>query len=151
MSLSTIATRVLMGGIAVGVVLQIFAAGLNLTLQGAVIHLISGILYIAVMTPLALTLHKRRFWAIFLPLYLTGAATDLIEGYFYTTLLTPFKLVAAFIFEGLGFLIVTAIIVWLIPTGGTGEQLDSIWARRSFGRRSIHPFLFRLCVSGHAD
>jgi hypothetical protein len=80
--------------------------------------LVSGILYVAVMTPLARGVGYRplaRLLAIFVPLYVTGTLTDLLEAAVYTTLLTPATLLAALLFEALPILLITAIIVIAIP------------------------------------
>src|SRR5262249_26976923 len=126
MTTTSLIARVLAGGVLAAVVLTVFArlapGGTPSTIfspQNVAIRLVSGILYVAIMTPLARRLCYRRltrFLAIFVPLYLTGTVADLIEAYFYTTLLTPFTLVAALIFEGLPLLVITGIIAGLIPT-----------------------------------
>src|SRR5262249_3542618 len=124
-SMSLIA-RVLAGGVLAAVVLTIFARlvpggnpSTTFSPQNIAIRLVSGILYVAIMTPLARRLCYRplaRFLAIFVPLYITGTLADLIEAYFYTPRLTPLTLVAALIFEGLPLLAITGIIAGLIPT-----------------------------------
>jgi hypothetical protein len=116
--------RVILGGMLSAVVLTAFAflsassRAAVLSGQNLLIRVVSGVLYVAVMTPLARRVFYRRFprfLAIFVPLYITGTLTDLIEAYFYTTLLTPFSLIAALIIEGLPLLLIAGIIAWLIP------------------------------------
>ena len=128
------------GGVLTAAVLTAFAFLLSkgnpsatLSGQNIAIRVVSGIFYVAIMTPLARRLCYRRlarFLAIFLPLYLTGTLADLIEAYFYTTQLTPFTLVAALIFEGLPLLVIAGIISWLIPTDEDARHAPR-WSRPS--------------------
>lgn len=121
----SLVARVIIGGLLSAVVLTASAlllSGRNLSTtfsaQNIVIRIVSGMFYVAIMTPLARRIFYRRFprfLAIFVPLYITSTLTDLIEAYFYTSLFTPFSLVAALIIEGLPLLLITGIIAWLIP------------------------------------
>jgi hypothetical protein len=148
--------RVLAGGVLAAVVLTVFA---RLTPGGppsplfappnVAIRLVSGMLYVALMTPLARRLCYRRlarFLAIFVPLYLTGAVADLIEAYFYTTQLTPFTLVAALIFEGLPLLVITGIIAGLIPTDEDARHAPPF--REAVRERRFLSWLGRIVVAG---
>ncbi len=120
-----LAGRVLIGGSLAGGVLTAFhwllsatSKSGSLSIQSIWIELISGVLYVAVMTPLARRVHApplARFLAIFLPLYITGTLADLVEAYFYTTLLSLFSLIAALVLEGIPIILVSVIIAWLIP------------------------------------
>jgi hypothetical protein len=153
---TSLIARVIAGGVLAAVVLTVFARlapggnpSTTFSPQNVAIRLVSGILYVAIMSPLARRLCYRRltrFLAIFVPLYLTGTVADLIEAYFYTTLLTPFTLVAALIFEGLPLLVITGIIAGLIPV-----DLD---ARREPGfgevmrERRLVSWLWRIVAAG---
>lgn len=137
--------RVLVGGALSAVILT--ASGLLLSSNNLATtlswphlaaNLLSGLLYVAVMTPLARRIFYRRlprFLAVFLPLYLTGTLADLVEAYFYTTLLTPASLVAALIVEAIPVLLIAGIIVWLIPAAreARGEPgFAQVMRERSF-------------------
>jgi hypothetical protein len=148
--------RVIAGGVLAAVVLTVFARlapGGNpstiFSTQNIAIRLVSGILYVAIMTPLARRLCSRRlprFLAIFVPLYLTGPLADLIEAYFYTTRLTPFTLVAALILEGLPLLVITGIIAGLIPTDEDARHAPRF--REAVRERSFLSWLGRIVVAG---
>jgi hypothetical protein len=148
--------RVIAGGVLAAVVLTVFArlapGGDPSTIfatQNVAIRLVSGILYVAIMTPLARRLGYRRlarFLAIFVPLYLTGPVADLIEAYFYTTRLTPFTLVAALIFEGLPLLVITGIIAGLIPVDVDARPAPRF--REAARERSFLSWLWRIVVAG---
>jgi hypothetical protein len=117
--------RVLSGGVLAAVALTAFGSLLSsggiaaaFSAQRLAVQLVSGVLYVAVMTPLARRVAYRpvaRLLMIFAPLYVTGTLTDLIEASFYTSLLPPGKLLAALIIEGAPILVITAIIVVAIP------------------------------------
>ncbi len=153
---SALVIRVLAGGLLAGVVLATFQSLLSsklpsgtLTIQRILVGLISGLLYMAVMAPLARRVRDRplvRFLAIFLPIYITGTLADLVEAYFYTTLLSSFGLIAALVVEGIPILLVSAIIAWLIPAS---EEVD---AEPSIGQamreRSFLSWLWRICAAG---
>jgi hypothetical protein len=125
-TLSLIA-RAILGGLLSAVLLTVFALlvskgnpSATFSAQNIAIRLISGMIYVAIMIPLARRVAYRtlpRFLAMFVPLYVTGTLTDLIEAYFYTSLLKPFSLAVALIFEALPLLLITGIIAWLIPIG----------------------------------
>lgn len=154
-ALSLIA-RVMIGGLLSAVVLTAFALLLSagnpsatFSVQNMAIRMVSGVFYVAIMTPLARRVFYRRFprfLAIFVPLYITGTLTDLIEAYFYTNLFTPFSLVAALMIEGLPLLLITGIIAWLIPANE-----DSRNAPR-FGQvmreRGFLSWFWRIVVAG---
>src|ERR1051326_5498264 len=124
-SVASLLIRILLGGILSAAVLTLFSGLLSsktgastLSLPTLAVNLLSGLLYVAVMAPLARRVSYRRFprfLAVFVPLYLTGTLADLVEAYFYTTALTPVSLVAALIIEGIPLLLITGITVWLIP------------------------------------
>jgi hypothetical protein len=117
--------RVIIGGLLAGVVLTVLDTLLSadklavmLSVQNLLIKAVSGVLYVAIMAPLARRVFYRRFprfLAIFVPLYITSTLADLVEAYFYTTILTPFTLIAALIIQGIPILLITGIIAWLIP------------------------------------
>jgi len=148
--------RVIIGGLLSGVVLTIFDSFLSsnqrsgeLSIQGVIIGMISGVFYVAILAPLARRVPYRRlprFLAIFLPLYITGTLADLVEAYFYTTLLTPFRLIAALVLEGFPIVVVSSIIAWLIPVS---EEARS---EPDFGEvmreRSFFSWLWRIVVAG---
>jgi hypothetical protein len=148
--------RVIAGGVLAAVVLTVFARlvpggnpSTTFSAQNVTIRLVSGIFYVAIMTPLARRLCYRRltrFLAIFVPLYLTGTLADLIEAYFYTTQLTPLTLVAALIFEGLPLLVITGIIAWLIPVDEDAH--DAPRFRESVRERRLLSWLWRIVVAG---
>ncbi|GHO97894.1 hypothetical protein KSF_079420 [Reticulibacter mediterranei] len=152
----SIIIRVIGGGLLSAAILTALALLLStnhssnaLSVQNIAIRVISGIFYVAVMTPLARrTAYRRfpRFLAIFVPLYITGTLTDLIEAYFYTTLLTPFSLAAALIIEGIPLLLIAGIITWLIPAD------ESVQGGQSFGQtmreRSLLSWCWRIVVAG---
>lgn len=154
-ALSLIA-RVIIGGLLSAVVLTAFsfllAAGnpsAAFSVQNITIRIVSGILYVAIMTPLARRAFYRRFprlLAIFAPLYITGILTDLIEAYFYTNLLTPFSLVAALIIEGLPLLLIAGMIAWLIPADEDARN------EQHFGQvmreRGFLSWFWRIVVAG---
>jgi hypothetical protein len=152
----SLVARVIGGGVLAAVVLTVFArlapGGNPSTLfspPNIAIRLVSGILYVAIMTPLARRLGSRRlprFLAIFVPLYLTGTVADLIEAYFYTSLLTPFSLVAALIFEGLPLLVIAGIIAGLIPTDEDARHAPRF--REAVRERSFLSWLWRIVVAG---
>jgi hypothetical protein len=148
--------RVMLGGLLSAVVLTAFALLLSsskpsgtLSVPNLLIRVVSGVLYVAVMTPLARRVFYRRFprfLAIFVPLYITGTLTDLVEAYFYTSLLTPFSLIAALIIEGLPLLLITGIIAWLIPAA------EDVRNAPGFGqvmrKRSFFSWIWRIVVAG---
>lgn len=148
--------RVILGGLLSAVVLTAFALLLSsskpsgtLSAPNLLIRVVSGVLYVAVMAPLARRVFYRRFprfLAIFVPLYITGTLTDLLEAYFYTTLLTPFSLIAALIIEGLPLLLITGIIAWLIPAA------EDVHNAPGFGQvmreRSFFSWVWRIVVAG---
>jgi hypothetical protein len=148
--------RVVAGGVLAAVVLTVFArlvpGGNPSTLfstQNVAIRLVSGVLYVAIMTPLARRLCYRRlprFLAIFVPLYLTGTVADLLEAYFYTTMLTPLTLVAALLFEGLPLLVITGIIAGLIPTDADARAAPRLG--EAVRERSFFSWLGRIVVAG---
>ena len=148
--------RVLIGGLLAAIVLTAFSLLLSATkpsvifsLQNVSIRIISGILYVGVMTPLARQVFYRRFprfLAIFVPLYITGTLTDLVEAYFYTTLLTPVSLVAALIIEGIPLLLITGIITWLIPA--REEARNAPRFGQAMHERSFVSWAWRIVVAG---
>jgi hypothetical protein len=154
-SVLSLITRVIIGGLLSAVVLTAFSflsassPSTVFTAQNIAIRIITGICYVALMTPLArrvFYLRLPRFLAIFVPLYITGTLTDLIEAYFYTSLLTPFSLVAALIIEGLPLLLIAGIIAWLIPAD------EDARSEPRFGQvmreRSFLSWLWRIVAAG---
>lgn len=148
--------RIILGGLLSAVVLLAFALLLSsstspetLSASHLLIRAVSGILYVAVMAPLARLAAYRRFprlLAIFVPLYITGTLTDLIEAYFYTTLLTPFSLVAALIIEGLPLLLIAGIIAWLIPVAENARSTPRFG--QAMRERSFFAWVWRIVVAG---
>src|SRR5215469_6011413 len=119
--------RVSMAGLLAGAVHLLFHAlepGGVATLPTAstvVISLLSGLLYVAVLAPLALRLTAgllARLGAVFFTLYVTGTLTDLLEAYFYTSVLTPFSLAAALVFLALPSLLIALLIVLVVRPSG---------------------------------
>lgn len=155
-STTSLIVRVLIGGLLSAVVLTAFEflissskAGSFFAVQNVVIRIISGLLYVAVMTPLARRVFYRRFprfLAIFVPLYITGTLTDLVEAYFYTSILTPFKLIAALIVEGLPLLLIAGIIAWLIPAAEDARQEPRF--TQVMRERGFFSWLWRIVVAG---
>jgi hypothetical protein len=119
--------RVSIAGLLAGAVLLLFrslAPGGTATSR-VVISLASGLLYVAILAPLALRLTTGlwpRFGAVFLTLYLTGTLTDLLEAYFYTTVLTPFSLVAALVFLALPALVIALLVVLVVRPSGVASD-----------------------------
>jgi hypothetical protein len=148
--------RVILGGVLSAVVLTAFALLLSsskpsvtLSVPNLLIKVVSGILYVAVMAPLARQVFYRRFprfLAIFVPLYITGVLTDLVEAYFYTTLLTSFSLIAALIIEGLPLLLIAGIIAWLIPA--TEDARNEPRFSQVMRERSFFSWAWRIVVAG---
>lgn len=148
--------RVIIGGLLAAVVLTAFDLLLSsskpsvvLSPSNLLIRVISGLLYVGVMVPLARRVFYRRFprfLAIFVPLYITGTLTDLVEAYFYTSLLTPVSLVAALIMESIPLLLITGIITWLIPAAEDARnepRFGEVMRQRSF-----LSWLWRIIVAG---
>ena len=148
--------RILIGGLLAAAVLTAFDLLLSssnvsviFSVQNITIRIISGLLYVVVMAPLArLTFSRRftRFLAIFVPLYVTGTLTDLVEAYFYTTLLTPVSLIAALIIEGVPLLLITGIIAWLIPA--TEEARHAPRFHQVMRERPFFSWVWRIVVAG---
>ncbi len=148
--------RIIIGGLLSGVVLILFKSLLSanqrsgsLSGQSVAVGMISGLLYVAIMAPLARQVRYRRlprFLAIFIPLYVTGTLVDLVEAYFYTTLLTPVRLIAALILEGIPILLIAGIVVWLIPAA------EETRGRPGFSEvmreRSFFSWLWRVVAAG---
>ncbi|QBD80067.1 hypothetical protein EPA93_30425 [Ktedonosporobacter rubrisoli] len=143
--------RILAGGIAAAIILTAFGLltssghGAAFLLQKIIVNLVSGLLYVAVMAPLAISLPLRwpaRFGAIFVPLYVTGVLADLVEAYFYTTTLTPFKLVMALIFESIPFLLIALVIAWLLPPSSKARS------RPGLRQRALLSWLWRIVLVG---
>ena len=148
--------RILIGGLLATAVLTAFdlllsssKVSVTLSVQNITIRIISGILYVGVMAPLARQTFSRRFprfLAIFVPLYITGTLTDLVEAYFYTTLLTPVSLVAALIIEGVPMLLITGIIAWLIPATEEARYVPRF--RQVMRERPFFSWAWRIVVAG---
>lgn len=155
-SVTSLIIRVLVGGLLAAVVLTLFNLLLSsskpavlFSVQNISIRIISGILYVGVMAPLARqTFYRRfpRFLAIFVPLYITSTLTDLVEAYFYTTLLTPVSLIAALIIEGLPLLLIAGIIAWLIPA--TEEARHAPRFLQVMRTRPFFSWAWRVVVAG---
>ncbi len=103
--------------------------------ERVVVSVAAGILYVAVLAPLALRLHcpwPRRLAKVFVTLYVTGTLTDLVEAYFFTTLLSPSTLIAALIFEAVPALVIALIVIALLHRPSTEVRPPSIfWHHRS--------------------
>ncbi|SFJ76148.1 hypothetical protein SAMN02799624_05827 [Paenibacillus sp. UNC496MF] len=136
--------RGLVGALLVAGVLTAFSALLTsnaglktFSIQNITIQVLSGVLYVGIMFPLArqVTGPFSRFLAIFVPLYVTGALADLVEAYFYTTLLTLAKLFGALIIEAFPLTIIACIIAWLFPAtvkARCTSRLGEIFSERPF-------------------
>lgn len=155
LTMTSLLLRVVLGGLLSAVVLTTFAflssssVSTPLSVQNLLIRVVSGVFYVAVMTPLARRAFYRRFprfLAIFVPLYITGTLTDLVEAYFYTSLLTPFSLVAALIIEGLPLLLIAGIIAWLIPAAE--EARNEPRFGQVMRERSFFSWAWRILVAG---
>jgi len=145
--------RIIAGGLLSAVVLTVSTFFLSSTQpsgigspQDLIVRIVSGVLYVAVMTPLARRVLHHRFLAIFLPLYITGTLADLIEAYFYTTLLAPVRLVAALIIEGLPILAIAGIITWLIPASEAAHHEPGIG--EAMRERSFFSWVWRIILAG---
>ncbi len=153
---TSLIVRVLIGGVLSAIVLTAFAflmssskPSVAFSEQKLIISFVSGVFYVAIMTPLARRVFSRRFprfLAIFVPLYITGTLTDLIEAYFYTTLLTPFSLIAALLIEGLPLLLITGIITWLIPVDEDARNIPRF--NQAMRERSFFSWVWRIVVAG---
>jgi hypothetical protein len=150
-----LALRVLLAGLLAAVVLLALGFVLSshrnavLSPENIVIQIVSGLLYVIALTPLARRLFTRRFArfvAIFVPLYVTGTFTDLVEAYFYTTVLTPFKLVAALIVGAIPLLFITGIIAWLVPA--SEETRHALGIGQALRQRSLPDWLWRVFLAG---
>ena len=156
LSIIALIVRVIIGGLLSAIVLTIFALLLSANrtsatfdAQNMLIRGISGILYVAVMTPLARRVFYRRFprfLAIFVPLYVTSTLTDLLEAYFYTTVFTPFTLIAALVIEGLPLLLIAGIIAWLIPAAQ--DVRDEPHFGQIMRERPFFSWVWRIIVAG---
>jgi hypothetical protein len=152
----SLTTHMIGGGVLAAVVLTAFELLLSsggraavFSAPNLVVLLLSGLLYVAVMTPLARRVGYRpfpRFLAVFVPLYVTGTLTDLLEAAVYTTLLTPGKLIAALIIEALPILLITAIIVSVIPA--TPEARLAPRFGQVMRERSWVSWLWRIVLAG---
>ena len=108
------------------------------------ISFVSGVLYGAVLMPLAMRLPPRRMirvTSLFVTLYITGTLTDLIEAYFFTSLLTPGTLVAALVIGLLPALAVSLIVALLVSTTHPGAEQPN-------RKRSISSWAWRLLLAG---
>jgi len=153
---TSLIVRVIIGGVLSAVVLTAFAfltsssnPETTFSEQNLLIRFLSGVFYVAVMTPLARRVFYRRlprFLAIFIPLYITGTLTDLVEAYFYTTLLTPFSLLAALIIEGLPLLLIAGIIAWLIPADEDARNAPRFG--QALRERGFFSWTWRIVVAG---
>jgi hypothetical protein len=129
--------RVSIAGLLAGAVVLLFhslapgGTATSTTVSTLAISLASGLLYVAILAPLALRLTMGlwlRLGAVFLTLYVTGTLTDLLEAYFYTTVLTPFSLAAALAFLALLAILIALLVVLVVrpsmvawePHGRTG-------------------------------
>ena len=123
--------RVSVAGLLAGAVLLLFRSfapgdtATTTTASRVVISLASGLLYVAILAPLALRLTTGlwpRLGAVFLTLYVTGTLTDLLEAYFYTTVLTPFSLAAALVFLALPALVIALLVVLVVRPSGVASD-----------------------------
>jgi len=146
--------RVVLAGLLAGAVLgivRLLTAGTgpsgSPTLERLTISAVSGLLYGAVLAPLAMRLPPRRWVrlaSLFVPLYVTGTLTDLIEAFFFTALLTPVSLVAALVIEAVPALLVALIVAALVPTAPSTPHARPAWWRQ----RSLPAWGWRLLVVG---
>ncbi|MFC5451588.1 hypothetical protein [Paenibacillus aestuarii] len=153
---TTLIIRVLIGGLTAAVVLTALnllttrSIATTLSAQNIIVRIISGVLYVGIMAPLARQTFSRalsRFLAIFLALYITGALTDLVEAYYYTTLLTPVSLIAALIFQAIPLLIISGIICWLIPTTEKVQKAPR-FTHQVIRNRRLLSWIWRIVVAG---
>lgn len=145
--------RILAAGVVAGAVLAVFRVGSSAAepvspLPARVaVSVLSGVLYVGVLAPLALMQtggRLKRMATLFVTLYVTGAVTDLVEAYFYTTLLTPVTLVAALVVEAIPDLVIVAIVAALLPHPWHGTQaMAPLWRRRP-----LSSWVWRLLVAG---
>jgi hypothetical protein len=115
------------------------------TTEHLIVTAVSGILYVAALTPLALRLPgtiPTRLAGIFVPLYVTGTLANLIEAYFFTMLLTPAGLGAALAFEAIPAVAVALIVAVLVPGPPPTTRRPSAASRR----RPLHSWAWRLLV-----
>ncbi len=149
--------RVLLGGLLAALVLTPFSLlsassnspGTLALPNQLLVNVASGVLYVAVMAPLARRIFYRRiprFFAIFVPLYVTGVLTDMLEAYFYTSLLTPFTLLAALILQALPLLLITGIIAWLIPAQEKARSTPRFGL--AMRERPFFSWVWRIVVAG---
>jgi hypothetical protein len=118
------------------------------SIQNITIQVVSSVLYVGIMVPLARQVSGpfSRFLAIFVPLYFTGALADLFEAYFYTTLLTPAKLVGALIIEAFPLIIIASIIAWLFPA--TVKARGTTRWGELFSERPFISWVWRIVLAG---
>jgi hypothetical protein len=116
-----------------------------------VISLASGLLYVAILAPLALRLTTGlwpRLGAVFLTLYVTGTLTDLIEAYFYTTVLTPFSLAAALLFLALPALLIALLVVLVVKPSGVASDPHGRPGRAETEHRPLADWAWRVLLAG---
>jgi hypothetical protein len=149
--------RMSVAGLLAGAVLLLFRSfapggtATTTTASRVVISLASGLLYVAILAPLALRLTMGlwlRLGAVFLTLYVTGTLTDLLEAYFYTTVLTPFSLAAALVFLALQALVIALLVVLVVRPSGVASDPHRRPGLAETGHRPLANWTWRVLLAG---
>jgi hypothetical protein len=149
--------RVSIAGLLASAVLLLFHAfapggtGTSPTASTVAINLASGLLYVAVLAPLALRLTMGlwpRLGAVFLTLYVTGTLTDLLEAYFYTSVLTPFSLAAALVFLALPALVIALLVVLIVKPSLVVSEPHGLPRVKDTEHRPLADWAWRVLVAG---
>ena len=123
-------------------------SGTRLSLQGAVIGLVTGAGFALVLLPLARRLPYRmrtRVIALFVPLYWIYSLSNLVEAYFITTI-SHTTLTLGAIFLAIPSLAVSWMIAWLLPARPEEQRVPGIW--ESLGQRPLLSWMWRTLLAG---
>src|SRR5215831_1810442 len=149
--------RVSVAGLLAGAVLLLFRSfapgdtATTTTASRVVISLASGLLYVAILAPLALRLTTGlwpRLGAVFLTLYVTGTLTDLLEAYFYTSVLTPFSLAAALVFLALPALVIALLVVLIVRPSSVVSEPHGLPRVKDTEHRPLADWAWRVLIAG---
>jgi len=123
-------------------------SGTRLSLQGAVIGLVTGAGFALVLLPLARRLPYRmrtRVIALFVPLYWIYSLSNLVEAYFITTI-SHTTLIFGAVFLAIPSLAVSWMIAWLLPARPEKQRVPGIW--ESLGQRPLLSWIWRTLLAG---
>jgi len=122
------------------------ASGARPTAESAVLGLVQGALYVAVLAPLARRLpygRLTRVVAVLVPLYWIAYLSNLVEAWVDTTV-PHSQLVAGAVFLTIPVLLVSVLIVWLFPAAPHEGPAPGIWT--SLGERPLLSWVWRVAV-----